>query len=124
MFHFHPGERVRVVIIINMAYDRNDLVSLIEFRLNQSAGKPVLSQAQIRQVLNSFAELLPGILAEYGHCRIHQLGVFRLREKKPRRFFNIAAGAVGQTAVHFKIEFNSAEALKRRSSEIINFAVK
>lgn len=113
-----------MVIIINMAYDRNDLVSLIEFRLNQSAGKPVLSQAQIMQVFSSFAELLPGILAEYGHCRIHQLGVFRLKEKKPRRFFNIATGAIDQTAAHFKIEFEPAAALKKSAGEIINTRVK
>lgn len=106
-----------------MAYDRNDLVSLIEFRLNQSAGKPVLSQAQIRQVFNSFAELLPGILAEYGRCQVHKLGVFRLKEKKPRRFYNIATGAVDQTTPHFKIEFSPAAALKKSACEIINTPV-
>lgn len=113
-----------MVIRINMAYDRNDLVSLIEFRLNQSAGKPVLSQAQIMQVFNSFAELLPGILAEYGHCRIHKLGVFRLEEKKPRRFYNIATGTVDKTKPHFKIEFEPAAALKKSAGEIINTRVK
>jgi nucleoid DNA-binding protein len=107
-----------------MAYDRNDLVNLIQYRLNTSAGNEVLSAAQIMQVIDSFAELLPEILAEYGHCRVHKLGVFRLVEKKPRAFFNINTRGKGITGRHFKVEFDAAAAIQKKTGEIINTPVK
>lgn len=96
-------------------YDRTDLVNDICERYGEQIFAAGTAPEAVMLTLKAISAVLPDALAKHNRVEIHDLGVFHLTKRAPRKGRNFHTGETIEIPAHDEITFNAAPFL----SEIV-----
>jgi nucleoid DNA-binding protein len=89
-------------------YDRTDLTNDICARYGEQIFAAGTSHEAVQLTLKAISAVLPDALAQHGRVEIHDLGVFHLTKRAPRKGRNFHTGETVEIPAHDEITFNAA----------------